>query len=372
MKANNRNLSGDENGDELSLEAILEESETIAVDGEEKKTDLQETEKKKRKRKARKREGPNLWIYIKGLPHDITTDEIHAHFSKVGLIALNPLDQQRKIKLYLDESGIPKGDCSLCYNAIESVEMALEILDGGFIRPNCQIHVERAHFTQKITPSIPPTSTEPQSDTAVDISSVGGNQDGNRVEVGAPPPDRDIDPTSSRENAKRDRGKPSATRAQLKVAKGAIAQALSWTEDDVGVCKKQALRIVVLEGLFTPSDFNQESFSDELEQDVASECSKCGEVEKITVFSKNPRGIVIVKFHTAFAAEECIRIMHGRYFAGRQLKCYYWDGTTNYSIVSEAVQEAEEKEEQKRLDEFGDWLDHDQEELPDELKLRTE
>ena len=32
----------------------------------------------------------------------------------------------------------------------------------------------------------------------------------------------------------------------------------------------------------------------------------------------------------------------------------------------------EEKEETSRLDEFGDWLDKDQEELPEEFRLNVE
>jgi hypothetical protein len=38
----------------------------------------------------------------------------------------------------------------------------------------------------------------------------------------------------------------------------------------------------------------------------------------------------------------------------------------------EAGEEAAEKEEDARLDEFGDWLDKDQEDLPEEFQLKTE
>jgi hypothetical protein len=43
----------------------------------------------------------------------------------------------------------------------------------------------------------------------------------------------------------------------------------------------------VLEGMFRPNDFLENpNFSSELEEDIGSECSKCGEIEKITVFSR--------------------------------------------------------------------------------------
>jgi hypothetical protein len=44
--------------------------------------------------------------------------------------------------------------------------------------------------------------------------------------------------------------------------------------------------------------------------------------------------------------------MNGRFFDGRALKCYYWDGKTDYKIVKESREDLE-----KRVEEFGDWLE---------------
>jgi HIV Tat-specific factor 1 len=92
------------------------------------------------------------------------------------------------------------------------------------------------------------------------------------------------------------------------------------------------------------------------------------------LFSSNPRGIAVVKFSTSYAAQECVHLMNGRYFGGQKLKCYFWDGVANYSIsvASERAAEEEEKAEASRLDEFGDWLEKEQEDLPEEFRLRTE
>ena len=57
--------------------------------------------------------------------------------------------------------------------------------------------------------------------------------------------------------------------------------------------------------------------------------------------------------------------MHGRYFDTRQLECFYWDGKTDYKVVKEA-----EAVVNKRISEFGDWLEG--QDLPEELQVKTE
>jgi len=332
-------------------------------------------EKKKRRNKKKHKKLPSTWVYITGLPPDVTVEELKDHFSKVGLIALSPYDQQPKIKVYRDEmrifnhddddddenstaasastsitDSLPcKGDCSICYNAEESVQLAIDILNGGYIRVGYQVTVSRASFA---------------------VQADNGNSNGNNANGLISNSGGDV----SVMHKKKDR--PILSQAQVKVAKSAIKQALTWNEDDdIGVSKSSALRIIVLQGLFHPQDFNENSnFSDELEEDIAMECSKCGNIEKITVFSSNPRGVVIVKFTTSFAAQECIKLMNGRYFGGKKILCFFWDGVTNYSVVvkSDQQEDEEEKQEEHRLDEFGDWLEQNQEELPEEFMLRTE
>ncbi|CAE7721059.1 Htatsf1, partial [Symbiodinium microadriaticum] len=172
------------------------------------------------------------------------------------------------IKLYRDEQGNPKGDASICYIAEASVDMAVSVLDGGFIRPMSKpLSVSRAEFQKK--------------------DGTQGEGEGTGVAWKKP-----------RQNL---------THAQVKVTQNAIAQALAWNEDDdLGVSKKRALKIVVLEGMFRPEDsLSDPTFFEDLERDLLQECEKLGEIEKITVFSKNPRGIVIIKFSTSFAAQEC-------------------------------------------------------------------
>lgn len=213
-----------------------------------------------------------------------------------------------------DENGVPKGDASLCFARPESVESCLNFFDGGYLRPKVTLEVKRAEFSKR-----------------------DGQQQQPRTKLNA---------------------------AQVKVAKAAMQQALGWMDEhDTGVNRSSALKIVVIENMFRPEEFNDPSFSEELERDIATECEKLGPLEKITVFEKNPKGVVIVKFGTAYAASECIRLFNGRFFAGRKLRCHYWDGVTDYTVK-------DHHEEEARLEELGDWLE--QQDLPDEFKIRVE
>jgi|EP01033_Poteriospumella_lacustris_P006976 hypothetical protein len=296
-----------------------------------------ETDAVKKKRKSRKKKKVAVtWIYVEGLPGDITFDELKHHFSKVGLIALNPLDQQPRIKIYRDpDTDLCKGDCSICYNAVESVQLAVDVFDGGYIRPNFQISVKRATFDH-------------HQKGAADYAQPGTSSSGGNT-------------FSSDKNV-----------ARLKVARSAMRAALSWNEDDdSGMARSSALKIVVLEGMFDPISFKNPSFEKELELDTANECAKFGVIEKLTIFSKHPRGIIIVKFATGFAAQECIRVMNGRFFGGQKIRAFYWDGATNYAVQCVNLED-EEKEEEARLEEFGSWLEQEQAELPEEFRLRTE
>ena len=53
---------------------------------------------------------------------------------------------------------------------------------------------------------------------------------------------------------------------------------------------------------------------------------------------------------------------------------FYLDFEQLFFAVSHTVDEEkeEEKKEVTRLDEFGDWLDQDQEDLPEEFRLNVE
>jgi HIV Tat-specific factor 1 len=250
----------------------------------------------------------------------------------------------------MDASGNPKGDCSICYNAESSVDMALEVLDGGYLRPSSKaLSVTRAEFQKRAAPTGEEAS-QPQ------------------------------------------KKKQALTQAQIKVSQNAMAQALAWNEDDdVGVSKSKALKIVVIENIFDPREIDAEykgndtAFFEELEKDVAMEVEKCGQIDKITIFSRSPQGAIIIKYCTSYAAQECVRLFDARIYDGKKLRCKFWDGVMDYTAVSVPTYEQQQAGEgsatgssvaadgeDSRLDAFGDWLDNEQDDLPEEFRLRVE
>ena len=80
-----------------------------------------------------------------------------------------------------------------------------------------------------------------------------------------------------------------------------------------------------------------EQFFKELEEELKIELeTQVGSVGKIEFFKENPNGVCKLRFTSSLNAEECIKLMHDRWFDERQLKCFYWDGKTDYKIVRES------------------------------------
>ena len=234
------------------------------------------------------------------------------------------------------ERGELKGDGSICYARPESVDLAVQLLDESHFRSDgsARLSVQRAKFEQR-------------------GKSYDKAQDRSRV-----------------------------SDAKRKVARLAALQAVNWDEEGEGgriSGGRKGLRIIVLKGVFAPSELLGDGSTEKEENDaigrveneVHRECSNHGTVEKITIFSKNPRGVVVVKFAQPTAASDAVDALHGRSWGEkgeRRIEASYWDGVTDYTIRDE---EREIKEEDTRHDEFGKWLE-DQEDLPEEFKLKVE
>ncbi|XP_029654282.2 HIV Tat-specific factor 1 homolog [Octopus sinensis] len=90
----------------------------------------------------------NKSVYVSNLPKDITLDEFEELMKKYGLIAKDLLSNKLKIRLYTTKEGINKGDGLCTYIRIESVTLALNILNDYNFNGNL-IKVERAKFEKK-------------------------------------------------------------------------------------------------------------------------------------------------------------------------------------------------------------------------------
>ena len=84
----------------------------------------------------------NTFVYAQGLPLDIDQDELKEFFTKCGVIRFDTNTGQLKIKIYTDDNGKPKGDARVCYANVESVDLAIEMLDGKEIKPGYPVKVE--------------------------------------------------------------------------------------------------------------------------------------------------------------------------------------------------------------------------------------
>lgn len=110
--------------------------------------------KKQKKDKSNKREPPkNRGIYITGLPQDVTENELEKVFGRYGLIAedLRAGGGKKRIRLYKkgpDNDEI-KGDAFIVYFKPESVELAIQMMDGSELRlgeKQSIVHVEEAQY----------------------------------------------------------------------------------------------------------------------------------------------------------------------------------------------------------------------------------
>ncbi|KAL4146798.1 hypothetical protein PRNP1_010554 [Phytophthora ramorum] len=74
-----------------------------------------------------------------------------------------------------------------------------------------------------------------------------------------------------------------------------------------------------------PSEGSDAAFLDELEDDMRAECGKHGAVEHVQIVAD---GSVVVRFVELETAVACLKVMNGRWFAGRQIEAQFDQSTT--------------------------------------------
>lgn len=352
------------------------------------------------------------WVYVTGLPADITVSELVGHFKRAGVVAMHYETGEPRVKIYRTEpagaasasagssaSADPpaqpcKGDASVCYLKEASVELAVTLLDGVELRPGVSLHVEPASFAPKAPSAAGAGAGAGEGAGAGDGGGTGKGKDGNANANAGRGKKRILGSVRGGAGGAGASSAAGLTKEQAAAARAREAAqkaALSWAEEGD---ESLGMHIIVLRHLFTPEDMADPAFAEEFEEDVAGEALRFGTAEKLNIFSKHPDGIVQIKYASAGAAAEALQAFDGRFFGGRRISAEFWDGVTNFledsqhrgpaaggagtsrsdrhdalaSAAGAPVTTAaaprptrpttdQEEEESKRLDAFGAWLE---------------
>ncbi|XP_055334305.1 HIV Tat-specific factor 1-like [Paramacrobiotus metropolitanus] len=245
----------------------------------------------------------NRNVYISNLPEDSTEEELLEIMSKCGIVMMDPRTNRPKLKLYKDSEGRVKGDALCTYLKIESIPLALQILDGYRFKKK-DIKVERAKFNLK----------------------------------------GEYNP----EIAKRQKLK----REEKKRLQKSESKLLDWRPDKLAGTRPKNEKVVLIKNMFDPKEFEKDpALILEFKKDLQLECTNFGEVKKVNIYDHHPDGIATVGFAEFEQADACLARMNGRWFAGRQLSAELWDGKNKYKV------EETEEEKQKRLGQWERFLD---------------
>lgn len=276
---------------------------------EEEKDESKQAQNKGEKRKASEPtwfeldEKENTKVYVTNLPTDITEQEFIDLMQKCGLVMRDPSTGDFKIKLYkVAGTDILKGDALCTYIRIESVQLALNLLDGYEFKGKT-IQVERAKFQMK----------------------------------------GQYDPTLKPKMKKR-KEKQKLKKIQEKL--------FDWRPEKPVGEKAKHEKVVVIKNLFEPSIFDTEvSLILEFQEDLREEVSKLGVVRKVIIYDRHPEGVAQINMSSPEEAENVVKLLNGRWFMKRQLSAEIWDGKTKFKIAETDAQINE------RLDNWDKFLE---------------
>jgi hypothetical protein len=200
-----------------------------------------------------------------------------------------------------------------------SVDLAVTLLDDVELRPGVRLRVEPASFAH--------------GDGAAGAD--GGSRGGAGAAGGgkAKKTKRHAGQTASAAASAHLEGLSAKEQAVVRAREAEQRAALSWAEEGD---ESLGLRVLVLRHMFDPTELAADAgFAEELEEDVASEALRFGEVERLSIFSRHPEGVIMVKYASAGAAADALAAFSGRFFGGRRIAAGYWDGVTDFKAEAE-------------------------------------
>lgn len=244
----------------------------------------------------------NTKVYVSNLPEEYTEEEFVDLMQKCGLVMRDPATGKMKVKLYRNSDGRLKGDALCTYIRVESVDLALKLLDGYDFKTK-KIKVERAKFQMK----------------------------------------GEYDPKLKPKTKKR-KEKQKLKKMQEKL--------FDWRPEKMIGERAKHERVVIVKNLFEPSMFDKDvSLILEFQQDLREECSKCGQVRKVMLYDRHPEGVAQINMSCPEEADECVNLLNDRWFGKRKITAQIWDGKTKYKIAET------DAEISQRLDKWDQFLE---------------
>lgn len=253
-------------------------------------------------------EETNTKVYVSNLPQDLTEEEFVELMQKCGLVERDLTTQKMKVKLYMDkEQNCFKGDALCTYIKIESVDLALKLLDGSDYKGN-KIKVEKAHFQLRgeYNPALKPKKKK---------------------------------------------------KKELEKLKKMQQKLFDWRPEKFIGERSKHERVVIVKNLFHPSDFDKDvQLILDYQQDMREECSKSGEVRKVVIYDRHPEGVAQITMKEPEQADAVVQLINGRWFGKRQITAEIWDGRTKYKIAET------DADINKRIDKWGKFLEGNEDE----------
>ncbi|KAJ3285697.1 hypothetical protein HDU79_007129 [Rhizoclosmatium sp. JEL0117] len=291
--------------------AVFDPSADDQIAASRKRKLAEEEEEAKKKAAKEPKKKVNSSIYVTNLPQDVTVDEMKEVFGKYGIIMEYIATGLPRIKLYKDAEGNNKGDALVTYFKEESVKLAVDLLDESEFRfgDSAKIRVSQAVFQEKPRP---PTAEAPK------VSKVDKKK------------------------------------AQKKIQN--LQKKLDWFEEEAGKKSEKISKIVIMKHMFTKQEIDEDpTLLIDLKEEVREECEKLGEVTNVVMYDHSDEGVITVRFKETEAAAKCVEKNNGRFFGGRKIEAYIWDGKEKFKETKTA--EEIQAEEEKRLAAFENWLE---------------
>ncbi len=315
---------------------------------------LNAQEYKRRKKEFNQlHKGRNTAIYISDLPLDTNPEELASFARTVGLLQLGD-DGLPRVKLYTYDDGSLKGDGLVYFLQVESVDLAISLLDESQYREGYTVHVSEANFSAATSQSQAHSQSQSQSQGTTSIASKSKNKNkSNQIDQ--------------------------AAQKQRKFYQLAQQQALSWDEGH-STNQSKGLKVLILRNTYTMElvDAYPEgaiAFYHNLEQYIYQKCCQiCGSsgIHRVKVFQDNLYGPVLLRLKTPGAAQYCLETLQNQpiefppkkigienaevaEIANREQLYFvvdYFSPTIAREITSGIADD-----EVKRQEQFGEWLD---------------